>query len=125
MTRITRITRGIRVTRVARLGSLLLLGLLLAGRAHGEDLRVDRRCAWTRGDGPWIEAGRCQLEGWRDERELLLTVIWPDGRRNVIETRPSGGEARIDRRPARFRPAADGSWLFSLQEGGQLLFAVP
>ncbi len=113
------------VTTAARLGSALLLALLLAGGAQGEDLQFDRRCAWSRGDGPWIAAGLCRLEGWRDERDLLLTVLWPDGRRSVIETRPSGGEARIDRLPARFRPGEDGSWLFSLQQGGRLLFALP
>jgi hypothetical protein len=104
---------------------LLLIPLLAAAGARAEDLQFDRRCAWSRAEGPWIEAGRCRLEGWRDGRELLLTVLWPDGRRSVIETRPAGGEARIDRLPGRFRPAADGSWVFSLQQGGQLRFALP
>lgn len=105
--------------------ALLLLPLLAAGRAHAEDLQLDRRCAWSLGEGPWIEAGRCRLEGWRDERELLLTVLWPDGRRSVIETRPTGGQARIDRRPAHFRSEGDDSWLFSLQQGGRLRFELP
>lgn len=113
------------VSSAARLGSMLVVVLALAGGARGEDLSLVRRCAWSPAAGPWVEAGRCRLEGWRDERDLLVTVLWPDGRRTVIETRPSGGEARIDRRPARFQPASDGAWLFSLQQGGQLLFAVP
>lgn len=109
----------------AWLPSLLLVALLAADVAHAEDLQLERRCAWSRGDGPWVEAGRCRLEGWRDERELLLTVLWPDGRRSVIETRPSGGQALIDRRPAHFRSDGDGRWLFSLHQGGQLRFELP
>jgi hypothetical protein len=104
---------------------VLCMVLLAGGGADAEDLQLERRCAWSREQGPWIEEGRCRLEGWRDDRELLLTVLWPDGRRSVIETRPAGGEARIDRLPARFRPGNDGTWLFSLPRGGQLRFDLP
>ena len=55
---------------------LLLIPLLAAAGARAEDLQFDRRCAWSRAEGPWIEAGHCRLEGWRDGRELLLTVLW-------------------------------------------------
>ena len=112
-------------SRFVLLCLLLLPSLPVAAEpsaTSSNDLQMQRNCAWSNRAGTWFEAGRCSIEGWQGGRELLLTVRWPKGERTVIETEPGGGAAQIDRRPALFESAADGSWLFRLQRGGALRF---
>ena len=89
------------------------------------DLKQSRSCAWSDGNsGRWVEAGQCRIEGWQGAGELLLTVQWPSGQRSVIETTPGGGKAQVNRRPASFQSAADGTWIFRLSQGGAMRFSA-
>ncbi|OUW28389.1 MAG: hypothetical protein CBD29_03315 [Synechococcus sp. TMED169] len=89
------------------------------------DLNQSRRCAWSDGSsGRWVEAGQCRIEGWQGAGELLLTVQWPSGQRSVIETKPGGGAAQVNRRPASFQSSSDGTWIFRLSRGGAMRFSA-